>query len=109
MLWLTFPKHINIPFFIEQAGTKLDTFEALDDSNAKGSVLVHVVYSTDGPPRAVIHDRTDELFVPVGVRGLSVCESYVLPRRLVDEMLDALPPVSQPGKSQHPRNNKSSK
>ena len=103
MLWLQFPSHINVPFFIEQAGMKLESFEQLDDVDVDSSILVHVVYSTSDPPRAAIHDRTDELFLPVGVSGLSVSEAYVLPKELVDEMLNALPPVSQPGRSLHLR------
>jgi len=103
MLWLQFPSHISIPFFIEKAGRKLETFEDLGEVDSEKSILVHVVYSTSDPPRAVIYDRTDELFLPVGVSGLSVSEAYVLPKELVDEMLSALPPVSQPGSVRHPR------
>ncbi|RKY28462.1 MAG: hypothetical protein DRP83_00755 [Planctomycetota bacterium] len=97
MLWLSFPSHIDIPRFIEQTGVKLDSLAEITQEHAEDTVLVHVVYSTERPPQAVIYDSTDSIFVPVNLRGLSVSVPYLLPRGLVGEMLSAIKPISQPG------------
>jgi hypothetical protein len=97
MLWLRFPGHVDIPRFVKQAGVQLKSFEELEQEDTSTSILVHVVYSTDQAPRAVIHDPTDSVFVPVNVSGLSVSVPYLLPRVLVVEMLAALSPTQQPG------------
>jgi len=85
MLWLRFPGHVDIPRFVKQAGVQLKSFEELEQEDTSTSILVHVVYSTDQAPRAVIHDPTDSVFVPVNVSGLSVSVPYLLPRVLVVE------------------------
>jgi hypothetical protein len=97
MLWLRFPPSVNVPWFIEQAGKELESLADLSQEDAGSSVLVHVVYSTDQPPRAVIHDPTDSVFFPVNVSGLSVSVPYLLPRGLISEMVSAMEPISQPG------------
>lgn len=98
MLWLNFPPHVNVPFFMEKSGTRLKSFSELKQEDAGESVLVHVVYSTEQPPRAVIHDTSDTVFLPLNVSGLSVSVPYLLPRGLVDAMLDALPPSRKSNK-----------
>lgn len=107
MLWLRFPNHIDVPRFIQEVGEQLGSFEELEQKDIAASVLVHVVYSTDQPPRAVIHDPTDSVFVPVKVGGLSVSIPYLLPRALVTEMLGAISPVQQPGRVSRKKNPKS--
>lgn len=96
MLWLKFPLHIDVPQFIKNAGVFVESLGDLVDEDANNSVLVHVVYSTDGPPRAAIHDSEDSMFLPVDVPGLSVSVPYLLPRELVSEMVSAMEPGEQP-------------
>ena len=97
MLWLRFPPKVNVPVMLEQLGKRLESLAELDEKHVKTHVLAHVVYSTNEYPRVAVHDSTDAFYAPIGIPGLSVCVSYLLPTALVDEIVAGMTPVSRPG------------
>jgi hypothetical protein len=97
MLWLQFPKDVDILEFAESAGTLLEDPSDLNSEDASDFALMHVVFSTVERPRAVIYDQTDDMYMPVGIAGFSVSLPYLIPKPLLAKIIAHSSPVSQPG------------